>query len=314
MLYLTMALLGACTSSGDDTAPVDTQPTDTDTDTDSTDPTPVWENQHIETSATFNGLYASGSGVYVAGTAGVLLASQSDGTWADVAPPVDGTDFGDLWGEGAGSTLVLVAGAGDGKIGWLAGGSWNVDDVGTAATEGVGGSSSTSLFAVSWGGAYFNTGADWSYEAVPGSAKLNDVYAIGGDAVAVGEGGVAAVRTGGAWQSSVTGTTADLAGITGSSTTDIWAVGAGGVALHFDGTTWTPTDTGTTQNLWAVWAATPSAVYAVGNGGVALRWDGSAWVSLATGVDNNLYAVHGSDAANVFAAGNRGALIHYTGG
>ena len=102
MLYLTMALFGACSSSSDDSAPVDTQPTDTVTDTPTTEPVPVWEDQHVETSATFNGLYASGSGVYLAGTAGVLLASQSDGSWADVAPAVDGTDFGDLWGEGAG--------------------------------------------------------------------------------------------------------------------------------------------------------------------------------------------------------------------
>lgn len=313
MSLVGLLLLGACTSKGDDSTPVDTQPVETDTDTAPAEPTPVWEDRHIETSATLNGIYVSGAGIYVGGTGGVVLASQSDGSWDDFSPDVAETDIGDVWGESNGASLVLVVGAGDGRIAWYAGGTWVVDDVGTAAAEGVGGSASTGVFVVTWGGAYFRSGSTWTYESVPGNPKLNDVYGIGTDAIAVGEAGAAAIRRGGAWEALSTGTTADLSGVSGVSMSDVWAVGGEGTALHYDGTSWTATDTGTTQTLWAVWAASASAVFAVGNGGTALKWDGSAWTALPTGVDNNLYAVHGTDGTNVYAGGNRGGFIHYAG-
>lgn len=308
-----VTVLAACTSSSEDDTSVPTGTTTTPTDDTATEPEPVWVDRHIETSATLNGVYVSGAGVYVAGTGGVVLASQDDGSWASMGLDVDGTDIGDLGGWGSGEAMVLVAGAGAGLVGRYEGGAWTVTDLGTASTEGVGGSDAAGVFAVTWGGVYYWNGLEWAFETAPNNPKLNDVFAIGGDAIAVGEGGAASIRAGGVWQEMDTGVGVDLAGVTGSTMNDVWAVGADGTALHWDGSLWTAVDTGVTESLWAVWAASPTAVFAVGNGGVALKWDGTSFVSLPTGSSNNFYAVHGSGADNVFAGGNRGALYRYGG-
>jgi len=314
LLPLVSVVVG-CSSSGDDTGvptgTTDTTPAD-DTAT-TTEPEPVWADRHIETSSTLNGVYVSGAGVYVAGTGGVALESQDDGTWADMGLDVDGTDIGDLAGWGSGSEMVLEVGAGSGLVGRYEGGGWVVTDLGTADTEGVGGSDPDGVFAVTWGGVYYWNGSEWAFEVAPGNPKLNDVFALGTDAIAVGEGGVAAIRAGGVWQEMNTGVSVDLAGVHGSSTSDVWAVGSDGTAIHWDGSVWSVVDTGVDESLWAVWAASPTAVFAVGNAGVAVKWDGSSFVPLPTGSFNNFYSLHGSAENNVFAGGNRGALIRYGG-
>lgn len=305
-------ILVACTGStpSDDTAAV--ADTDVVTDTSPPEPEPVWSVFSVGTSSTLNGVYASGEGVYVAGTGAGAFVGGATGGWTALQTGLpDDDDFGDLWGQGAGATLELLMGATSGNVIRYSGGAWSSEDLGTSNHEGVGGSGPGSLFAVSWGGAYHFDGVSWAFETLPDDARLNDVWASGEDAFAVGEGGAIVRRTAGAWEAMDSGVDVDLNGISATAINDVWAVGADGVALHFDGTTWTATETGVTEALWAVFAPGTNAVYAVGNNGVALYYNGAEWTSLPTGVSNNLYAIHGASAVNVWAVGNRGTALQY---
>ncbi|MDP2312462.1 MAG: hypothetical protein Q8P41_06115 [Pseudomonadota bacterium] len=313
LLRLAPLLLVACTGGKTDdtgTAPADTD-TDTDTDTD-VEPAAVWSEYRVGTSSTLNGVYASGEGVYVAGTAAGAFTGGAGDTWTPLSTGVDDEeDFTDLWGQGAGATLDLVVSATSGNVARYVGGAWTVEDLGTSNHEGVGGSGPEALYVVSWGGIFAYDGATWTFEAPPSDERLNDVWGIGADAFAVGEGGVIVRRSAGVWSAMSSGTDLDLSAVSGTSLSDVWAVGADGVALHFDGTSWTVSETGVDDALWAVFAPASNAVYAVGSAGAAVLWDGTAWTSLPTGVDNNLYAIHGANSTNVWAVGNRGIALQY---
>ncbi len=313
---LSLWALAACTGASDDTNSRrdrgDTASEDT-SDSGSTDTTPVWRNFHIDSSATLQGVYASGQGVYVVGTEGSSFVGSASDPWVRMDPPTDGVNLTDLWGSGASDTLLMYASAAEGLVAKFSGGAWTVEDLGTSNHEGVGGSGPDALYTVGFGGVYRFDGATWTYEAVPGNVRLNDVYAVGLEAYAVGEGGVILRRDSAtsSWIEMESGSDADLNSVTGTALDDVWAVGADGAALHFDGTAWTATETGTTVPLWSVFAPNSAAVFAVGNNGVALRWRDGAWESMLTGVSNNLYAVHGVSAANMWAVGNRGTALQF---
>jgi hypothetical protein len=70
------------------------------------------------------------------------------------------------------------------------------------------------------------------------------------------------------------GTTNDLIGIWGSSTSDVFAVGEGGSILHYNGSTWSTMTSGTTNDLQDVWANSTSNVFAVGVFGTILHYSG----------------------------------------
>jgi photosystem II stability/assembly factor-like uncharacterized protein len=169
------------------------------------------------------------------------------------------------------------------------------------------------MYVVGFGGVYHFDGTTWGYEAVPGNVRLNDVYAVGPEAYAVGEAGVILRRDSatGTWVEMESGTRADLNAVTGFSLSNVWAVGADGTALRYDGSTWQTTDTGVTVPLWSVFAPNADDVFAVGNNGVAMRFRAGAWERMPTGVSNNLYAVHGVSAANMWAVGNRGTALQF---
>lgn len=309
---LALLLLSACTGNPKDTStPSDSQPTDSDT---SPDVTPVWTDNHIETSSTFHGVYASGQGTYIVGTEGKAYVGTTAVGFTDLIAPIS-VDFRDLWGQGAGDTLNLYVAGEEGHILNLAGDAWTDNDLGTNNFEGLGGSDPGTLYAVGWGGIYESQTSDpagaWTFVSAPDGARLNDVWGLGADAVAVGEDGAAVVRSGGTWASTGTPVTATLHAVSGSGANDAWAVGESGTVLHWDGGAWTLVTVPTTQSLWAVWCASDKDVFVVGNNGTALYYDGSTWVDLPTGVPNNLYAVHGSSATNVWAAGNRGMALQY---
>lgn len=303
-LLLLVGCTGESPKETGDTAPVDTDPDDTAP----VEPDPVWASYAVTTGATFNGVYVDGDSVYVAGTEGEVWTGGTAG-WTDISPAIDGSAVGDLWGQGSGASLILVAPAANGYVPRWSGGVWEVEDLGTTTFEGAGGSNATALFVVSWGGIYTSDGAQWTYETAPGNPRLNDVYGVNDEAIAVGEGGDIVHRSGGSWTAATSGTSVDLNAVSGLSMSDVWAVGMDGVALHWDGAAWTATDTGVDDALWGVHAVAADAVYAVGSNGVALRWDGAAWTELPTGVANNLYAVHGPTRSNVWAVGNRGAAL-----
>jgi hypothetical protein len=315
---LALIWLVACTGekpedsadTGTDTAPVDDSGG-------TTTPDPVWtQDYRISTSATLQGVYASGTEIYVVGTGGTSWAVTpgTDPFAVDLEPPVEGNDLTDLWGQGAGATTELVATGHAGYIARFGNGAWSVTDEGTSNHEGIGGTAN-SLYAVSWGGIYHWEGAGWNFEEPPGDSRLNDVWATADTAFAVGESGVILTRlSDGTWSEVESGTEADLNAIGGSSATDLWVAGADGTVLHFDGVSFTPQEVGTTAALWSVFAPEEDAVYVVGNNGVALLWNGTEWASLPTGVDNNLYGLHGVNAQDVWAVGNRGMILNYVEG
>lgn len=303
---LALLALAGCTGGPSDTS----APQETAADTSDTSAVvPVWTDSHIETSSTFHGVYASGSGTYVVGTEAKAYVGTASVGFTEIAPPVD-VDLRDLWGEGASESLQLYAVGYEGHVLGYAAEAWTDADLGTNNFEGTGGSAGA-LYAVGWGGIYEFDGAAWTSQAAPDGARLNDVWGTGGDAVAVGEEGDAAVRSGGVWTSTTTAVTTTLHAVSGVAADDVWAVGEDGTVLHWDGSTWTLVTVPTTQTLWGVWVYSAADVFVVGNNGTALYYDGTTWIDMPTGVANNLYAVHGSSPTNVWAVGNRGAAIQY---
>ena len=317
---LAVATLAACTGApADDTRDRRDDDTGSDDGGDDTgdsgavDETAVWRNYRVETSSTLQGVYASGQGVYVIGTEGRSFVGGASTPWVAMDPPVDGVNLTDLWGTGAAETILMYATAEQGLVAKYTQSGWVVEDLGTANHVGAGGSGPDAMYVVGFGGVYRFDGTAWTYEAVPGNVRLNDVFAVGLEAYAVGEGGVILRRDSAtsAWTQMESGTDADLNSVTGYSLDNAWAVGADGTALRYDGSRWQATTTGVTVPLWSVFAPNASDVFAVGNNGVALRYRGGAWESMPTGVSNNLYAVHGVSAANMWAVGNRGTALQF---
>src|SRR5262245_21016216 len=65
-----------------------------------------------------------------------------------------------------------------------------------------------------------------------------------------------------------------LQGIHGSSATDVWAVNSEGEIWHYNGTTWTSDIPPRRVPLIGVYALNASNVFVVGDGGSAFRYDG----------------------------------------
>ena len=307
-LFANLALLG-CT--GSDDAASDSAALDSGTVTDTSND-PVWEQKRIESSSTINGIYSSGSGVYAVGTAGFAFSGATDDPWVYMLIDVDDADLTDLWGSGKDEDTFLAASTTTGLVAQNVAGVWStgsLDD--TSTLEAVAGTDTANLFAVGHGRAYHYDGTVWTYEQLPNNERLNDVYAVGDVAFAVGDGGDCATRTGGAWAGCDLGVETDMNGVTGSDDDDVYAVGAGGTVLRFDGSAWDNLECPSTETLWAVFAPENKVAYVVGSNGVALKYDHGEWVGLPTGVDNILYSVHGVSDVNVWAAGNRGMALHY---
>lgn len=311
-----LALMGCEDDKDTATPPEDTAPTEDTSaqDTAETDPEPVWYDETMETSITFNEVYASGRGIYVTGTEGTLWRYKSSTGWAEVEVEVDDENLNGIWGSGSEDELLYVVVGDAGWVGRYSGGTLTVEDLGTNNFESVDGLSSTELVAVGWGGAYSYDGITWTYEELPSGVRLNDVWVHDDLIVGVGEDGVIVTRSDGTWTSQESPVSESLHGVSGSAANDVWAVGKDGTVVHYDGSDWNEVEESpTSQTLWSVWAASGTAIYAVGNGGEAWRYDGSNWSSLPTGVTNNLYHVHGASETDCWAVGNRGGALHYTG-
>jgi predicted small secreted protein len=109
------------------------------------------------------------------------------------------------------------------------------------------------------------------------------------------------------------GTQANLAGIWGSSSSNVFAVGAGGTILHYDGKAWKAMASGTQADLTGVRGSSSSNVFAVGAGGTILHYDGKVWSVMSSGTSNDLNSVWCNSGSDVFAAGNFGVIMHYDG-
>jgi hypothetical protein len=111
------------------------------------------------------------------------------------------------------------------------------------------------------------------------------------------------------------GTTKNLYGVWGSSSSDVFAVGLNGTILHYNGSNWSTMTSGTTEGLNGIWGSSANNVFAVGGTaeGVILHYNGSAWTLMLSGSIAPMEGIWGSSASDVYAVGDAGTILHYNG-
>jgi len=146
----------------------------------------------------------------------------------------------------------------------------------------IGGSVSGNVWAVGEGGAIAQwTGASWSLVPLSCGAcnNWNGVWAASPTfAVAVGDGGQVGRWDGDEWTVTTHGSD-DLAGVSGSSASNVWAVGEKGAAWRWNGALWVSGDLPANEDFLAVWVASPGEAHAI-SAGKAFRWNGTDWTEM----------------------------------
>ena len=128
--------------------------------------------------------------------------------------------------------------------------------------------------------------------------------------VAVGEEGRVAERVEEDWQDLDPITDVTLFGVDGAGAGDVViAVGDDGVALIRSDDAWTPSDTGIDTRLQDVAVLADDLAFAVGDGGTLLRWDGGSWEEMDAPVDDDLLGVRASGDDAAVAVGASGAIL-----
>jgi hypothetical protein len=106
---------------------------------------------------------------------------------------------------------------------------------------------------------------------------------------------------------------AELYGVWGTSSNDVFFTGHSGTIVRYNGTSWSPMSSGTTNGLMTAWGSSGTDVFAVGDYGTILRYNGTSWSPMDSGTDVTLSSVWGSSGSDVFAVGGNGAILHYNG-
>jgi len=109
------------------------------------------------------------------------------------------------------------------------------------------------------------------------------------------------------------GSDTTLAGVFGSSPSDMWAVGDAGTVWHHDGRAVSAVPAGTSANLRDVWGTGPNDVWAVGAAGTVVHYDGSAFTAVASGTTVDLHAVFTARPDDVWIGGDGPTLLHWDG-
>jgi hypothetical protein len=292
---------------------------------------------------------SSSSDVFAVGGAGTILhydgsawSTMNSGTTEDICG-VWGSSPSDVFAVGGGSTAEGGSGVGaegHGTILHYDGTSWNSTPGPILDLHAVWGRSSCKVFAIGTtdsvlhydGNTWDNITADptvyvgvscpWSLHGVWGSSD-SDVFVVGsqtmfnypsmgGEVVSLEGASIILHYDGRRWSTMASGTRANLNGIWGSSSSDVFAVGEGGTILHYDGSGWSVMG-GNGETLNSVWGSSASDVFAVGDHGVVVHYDGSAWSTMSSGTDFGLRGVWGSCSSDVFAVGEEGTILHYDG-
>jgi hypothetical protein len=224
---------------------------------------------------------SSASDVWVVGYGGAL-AHYDGNSWLHPNYHFDGDLWG-VWGSSASDVFAVGAGYSSGDGRWYGtilhydGNNWSrVDFPDGSMFYDVWGSSSSDVFAVGNGGTVFHyDGNTWSQMSAGLTGYLGVKYEVWcsspTDVFVAGPTGALGTiyhYDGVTWSELDTNTDMFLAGIWGTSATDIFAWGQG--IIHFDGNTWT--DMKCPSGVSGVWGIYPSDVFAVGEGGMILHY------------------------------------------
>jgi hypothetical protein len=254
-------------------------------------------------------------------------------TWT--ATTIQGIGFHNIWGASPDDVFAVGSDvAGSAAIAHYDGTGWQVTipDPTALTLRGVGGTSSSDVFAVGDGGVILHyDGTAWAAMQSGTSSALLDVWAAApNDVVIIGsEGGFR--YDGQAW-TPMEDVTSYLWGVWGTSSEDVHTVGTGGIRdvwgsspthvfqvgsngqiLHFDGSEpWTPMSSGTDRFLFGVWGTSSSDVYAVGADGTIRHYDGSAWNSIDGGTASDLWKVWTMSSGDVFVVTRLGLVLRGT--
>ena len=105
----------------------------------------------------------------------------------------------------------------------------------------------------------------------------------------------------------------ELAGVFGSSPSDMWAVGEAGTVVALRRARGRRRAGGTSANLRDVWGTGPTTCGPSGDGGTVLHYDGSAFAPVASGTTANLSAVFTARPDDVWIGGDGATLLHWDG-
>ncbi len=212
----------------------------------------------------------SGSDVFAVGAGGIIL--HYDGSsWSQMN---SGTTY-QLWGVWGSSSSNVFAVGHRGTILHYDGSSWSTMSGGSSYIYDVWGSSGTDVFA---GGVNTNTTDECiiHYDGVSWSAR-NKV-------------------------------STPVLEIWGISASDVFAVGDG--IIHYDGSSWSSVYSGTSEQLWGVHGSSSSDVYAAGTNGILLHYNGSSWKEMNSNTTEFLTDVWVNN-LDVFVVGGNGTVLHY---
>jgi uncharacterized protein YjdB len=217
--------------------------------------------------------------------------------WARQSTPTTGT-LNAVWGASASEGF---AGGEDGVMLRFNGSTWSSMSIpSSGSVYGIWGSAGNNVFAVTSNGEVLRfNGSSWSVSTTSASplwavygTSANDVYATG-------ESGVALRFNGTSWSSVNASTSGTLAGVWGSSATNLMAVGSTvsgstGIAFRNTGSGWTSMAMPTSAMLTSIWGPSANDVYATGDGGLIVRWNGSSWSTMSSGTSDQLWSVSGA--------------------
>jgi Tol biopolymer transport system component len=114
------------------------------------------------------------------------------------------------------------------------------------------------------------------------------------------------------WSPMSSGTTEPIAGVWGTSASNVFAVGNSGTLLRYNGSSWAPASV-TSKNITAVWGSSASDVFAVAGPSTCcdlqlLHFNGTSWSEMDRGALNGgMRALWGSAPTSVIAGGTTGA-------
>ena len=218
-------------------------------------------------------------------------------TWARQSTPTTGT-LNAVWGASASEAF---AGGDDGVMLRFNGSTWSSMSIpSSGSVYGIWGSAGNNVFAVTSNGEVLRfNGSSWSVFTTSASPLWAVYGTSASDVYATGENGVALRFNGTSWSPVNASTSGTLAGVWGSSATNLMAVGSAasgstGIAFRNIGSGWTSMAMPTSAMLTSIWGPSANDVYATGDAGLIVRWNGNSWSTMSSGTSDQLWSVTGA--------------------